>query len=285
MIWIMHHNDADGRCAAAIVSRLWDSKSDLKFIELDYNMEVPVPSGADDVERIYIVDFSVKPDVMEKLLARGIALRWIDHHKSAQNYPYQYVPGLRDFKDKHLSGCELTWQYLFPDMTMPAAVRLIGDYDTWRLKEAPLSVNFHEGLKLCDTQPGAPIWSTLLGEGEPYLVTTIADEGSLVIKYRDRYAQDIRKSYGYTTYFEGYHAYVVNLYKMGSAAAGNDNLSQYAVVLCYIHDGVRFVVSVYSKHPDVDCSNIAVKYGGGGHKGAAGFTCEVLPWKREAVKV
>ena len=29
---------------------------------------------------------------------------------------------------------------------------------------------------------------------------------------------------------------------------------------------------------EVDTSEIAKKYGGGGHKGASGFNCDILPW-------
>ena len=37
-------------------------------------------------------------------------------------------------------------------------------------------------------------------------------------------------------------------------------------------------VSLYSTKPDIDCGAIAKSFGGGGHKGAAGFRCEKLPF-------
>ena len=39
----------------------------------------------------------------------------------------------------------------------------------------------------------------------------------------------------------------------------------------------KFTVSLYGKG-DIDVSKIAVKYGGGGHYGAAGFQSETLPF-------
>ena len=36
--------------------------------------------------------------------------------------------------------------------------------------------------------------------------------------------------------------------------------------------------SIYSDNPDIDCSVYAQSYGGGGHKGAAGFQAETLPF-------
>lgn len=37
-------------------------------------------------------------------------------------------------------------------------------------------------------------------------------------------------------------------------------------------------VSIYSTKPEIDCGAIAKSFGGGGHKGAAGFICDRLPW-------
>ena len=37
-------------------------------------------------------------------------------------------------------------------------------------------------------------------------------------------------------------------------------------------------VSLYSTKPDIDCGAIAKSFGGGGHKGAAGFQCKDLPF-------
>ena len=47
-----------------------------------------------------------------------------------------------------------------------------------------------------------------------------------------------------------------------------------------LKDG-RWRVSLYSTKPEVDCAAIAKLLGGGGHRGAAGFICEKLPWETE----
>jgi nanoRNase/pAp phosphatase (c-di-AMP/oligoRNAs hydrolase) len=41
-------------------------------------------------------------------------------------------------------------------------------------------------------------------------------------------------------------------------------------------DGDEWIISLYSRN--IDVSEIAKKYGGGGHKGAAGFHCKDLPF-------
>lgn len=46
-----------------------------------------------------------------------------------------------------------------------------------------------------------------------------------------------------------------------------------------LKDG-RWRVSLYSTKEEVDCGAIAKVLGGGGHKGAAGFICDELPWSK-----
>ena len=41
----------------------------------------------------------------------------------------------------------------------------------------------------------------------------------------------------------------------------------------------KWTVSLYSTRDDVDCGEIAKAFGGGGHKGAAGFQCVDLPFE------
>lgn len=44
--------------------------------------------------------------------------------------------------------------------------------------------------------------------------------------------------------------------------------------------GKHWLVSLYhaAHRKDLDLSSIAVKHGGGGHRGACGFTCKTLPF-------
>ena len=53
-------------------------------------------------------------------------------------------------------------------------------------------------------------------------------------------------------------------------------IHEYPIVIAYYWDGGRWKISLYSEK--VDVSEIAKAYGGGGHKGAAGFQCGALPF-------
>lgn len=272
----IHHNDLDGRCAAAIVAKKF-KKENLRFLEMDYKDEFDYHYVMLD-DPIVIVDFSLKPEVMEVLFAITKNIIWIDHHVTAKDYPYQHLDGLRDFTDKGNSGCELAWKFFFPDEEMPDCVRFIGDYDKWALKYDPECFQYYEGMKMRQEidNPASYEWEILLENN--YYTNYVLSDGKAAIEYRDNYCAGLRKSYGYETSINGVRAYACNQYMFGSKGFG-EKFDEYPVCLAYIHDGSRFTVSLYST--TIDVSMIAKNHGGGGHKGAAGFVCDNLPWSKE----
>jgi uncharacterized protein len=279
-----HHNDLDGRCAAAIV-RKWfkerksiegDARGYIVFHEMDYKDQPNFDEVMD--EEVAIVDFSFKPEVMAKLLVQTDRVIWCDHHKTAAAYDYgRELAGIRDFTEKGRAGCEVAWDFFFPRTPCPSPVKLLGDYDAWRLQEGERTFAFYEGLKLYATDPSSPIWTTLLGENVGPLCMEICTAGRNAIYYRDNYCREIMKSFGYETEIDGIQAYATNLYRFGSQGFVQ-NWNKYPICIAYIHDGQRFTVSLYSE--TIDVGEIGKKHGGGGHKGAAGFTCDELPFGR-----
>lgn len=277
---IFHHNDLDGRCAGAIAWRWAMSQKaayygeKIETVEVDYkdSINLSMPSG----ERIIIVDFSFKPIQFDTLIANGVHIIWIDHHKTAAHYPFQDLDGLRDFTDKGRAGCELAWEYFNPKQPMPTAVTLIGDYDKWALMFQPECFQLYEGLKMEVTIPQSAIWDHLFSG---VMVDQIIKQGKSAIRYRDNYCEKICHDFGYEVEWEGYKTFATNFYQFGSKGFG-DRMDKYDFCIAYIHDGKRFTVSLYSVK-DVDVSEICKKHGGGGHKGAAGFVCEQLPFQKE----
>ncbi len=280
-IHIIHHNDADGKCAAAIVLRYYAPRMSfpperISLYSVNYNIPVDVSQMAPD-DLVIIVDFSYAPDEMKKIeealadKATGNII-WIDHHKTAERYGYAYE-GLRDFTNKGRSGCELTWQHFLGVEPAPPVVTLIGDYDAWRLKN-PDSIAFHEGIKLFCSEVSDPLWAPLL-DSNPDVFNLVLAGGQIALQYRTVYCAGIRRDFGYETVFSGHLAYAMNVFGFGSGAFG-DIFNQYPLVIAYIHDGTKFTVSLYSE--TVDVGEIALAHGGGGHKGAAGFVCSILPF-------
>lgn len=270
----LHHNDADGRCAGAIVYRkaLQDER-EFKFYEMDYAKPLPeIPDGAE----VWMVDFSLKPDVVKGLQDRGCTIVWIDHHATAKDFSYGNVDGLRDFKEKNSAGCELTWRYCFPDEYMPMIVTMVGDFDKWAMKYEPYCKNVVLALDAENTDPVTGIWHDAFKDQA--VVDKLNEKGKTLEQFRTNLCKEQCTKYGYETKFGGHAAFALNFAPWGSLKFG-EFMDKYPVLIGYAFDGDKYTVSLYSK--DVDVSKIAKANGGGGHKGAAGFTCDKLPFVRE----
>lgn len=275
---IFHHNDLDGRCAGAIAFKYAMGLSfgyGIETIEVDYKDVLPLYKIRDK-EMVVIVDFSFPPEDMEMVLKKTEEVIWIDHHKTAERYPYQHLKGLRDFKDKNKSGCELTWEYFFTNDPIPRAVSLIGDRDKWAWRMGPDTTPFNQGLKLYDTRPESKLWEYLF-ERQGMMDKQIIEEGKMCVKFRDSLCYDYAKRMGFETEFEGHKSFAMGICMFGSEAFGS-RIREYPLCISFEFDGEKFTVGLYSEK--IDVSEICKKHGGGGHKGAGGFVCNSLPFKK-----
>lgn len=122
----IHHTDADGLCAAAIVYRelnnIYQPAKPSDFIPYNYGWKLELPGDVKAGETIYIVDLSLDDVIMnaiEFFVAHGCDVVHIDHHISTQKF-YAELPDerrkiydedvIKFFSDK-ISGCMLTWVY------------------------------------------------------------------------------------------------------------------------------------------------------------------------------
>lgn len=273
-----YHNDLDGKCAAAIVFRGAGVKPEgkkhrLQLIEMDYNREIDLRS-IEQNERIWIVDFSFKPEVMEEILKVTQDIIWIDHHKTAMEYKYSIdLPGIRDVS---LSGCELTWRYVYPNITMPKIVHMLGRYDVWDFSEYGEDLNkLQAGIKLHNTDPANYEWVDWLDSSLETMVDLL-NEGNTALQYRNNYYTDLIKAAVFFFDFEGHKVVACNA-GLVSSQLFDSVQEEFDIMMPFYFAKNKWIVSLYTTK-DIDVSEIAKKYGGGGHKQAAGFTCEELPF-------
>lgn len=274
----IHHNDLDGCCAAAVVAHAFSGKVEkIEFREVDYSSAFPFDALREG-EKLYIVDFSVKPEVMHEILKITNDVHWIDHHKTAAEYYYgTRLKGLRDFTEPGKSGALLTWEYLeTPRNEVPLAVSLTSDYDTWQHALAG-STEFNLGVMMqpWSHHPSSLQWGQLLeSEDKCKAMITAGEQAKL---FRQQKCEDYCRSYGYETEIGGKRAFAVNLYTFGSHTFGQ-RMREYPICAGYVWNGSRWTVSLYSDL-GVDTSVISKGFGGGGHSGASGFVCDDLPFK------
>ncbi len=275
----LYHDDADGRCSAAIVLRALGKHVVLHA--MDY--QAPAPwhlIGAAGV--VVIVDFSLSTEDMQRICETS-ELIWIDHHKTAIEdlAALADLPGLRDLDE---AGCVLTWRYFFPQEPMPEAVAYIGDRDVWRFA-IPETAHFSEGLFYEDSNPGNhDLWAPLL-DREPGLVRGLIERGQVLNKARLAGIRRRVERYGFEIVFEGHRTLAINLRGNGDIGAYIRELG-YTLAYCYFDSfrNGRLMTTVTLYSDEVDVSVIAQRFGGGGHGGAAGFSFERIdsPFPRDA---
>ena len=277
MLCFYHSADLDGHCAGASVKHF---VPDVELIGINYGDEFPW--GKVRGQQVYMVDFSLQPfDQMIRLKEEASRLIWIDHHKSAieewQKVGCPYINGIR--RDG-TGACALVWEYF--DHVVPEAVRLLAEYDVWNHTD-PCTLPFQWGLRMEETRPGINMdfWQYLFTLKKTQLMPWF-EKGRLLLKYQAQENEKYIRAAAFETTLGGAPCIAVN--KMLTNSQLFDSVwdaTKYAMMITFGWRKGQWTVSLYSTREDVDCSAIAKKHGGGGHKGAAGFQCMSLPFDPE----
>jgi oligoribonuclease NrnB/cAMP/cGMP phosphodiesterase (DHH superfamily) len=310
-----YHDDLDGRCSAFLVHNFLGNISPVyedyvlfkhnkhskeDFIKMNYDGNFPLDTIKED-ELVFIVDYSISRGEMMDLLKKTKNVYWIDHHISAiekfKNFPHA-IKGLRV---NGIAACVLT--YMFFNMPfvncpymddesikeisveeyVPQFIRLIGDRDAWEWRFGDQTKFFNLGIQMYETDPFSEIWidlfkseSSLLSPPYSKMIDGVCNTGVTISRYLDRNNEEYINSYGYESEFEGHKVFVCNRALCGSELFG-DLFYQYDFVVTFVFNGHQYKYSLYSN--SIDVSEIAKKYGGGGHMGASGFSSEKLLFK------
>lgn len=281
-----YHNDMDGRCAGSIVAAFTGNYNKNDYFEVGYSSPLPIDK-VKDMEQVWFVDYSFKEDtkyILDELINKTCNIVWIDHHTSSMRLleKYPILNCIRGLRQEGISGAALTYMYCFDEdfKHIPSYVKFVSDYDCWQFKFAPDTTNFKLGIDTCEHDALDPIWQTLFDdhankdfEIRDTLRNLIAT-GEVIKSYIDGDNERYRESYGYESEIGGYKCYVVN--RMSNSWIFGDRYNEYPLVCVWVFKGNKYKYTLYSGNKDVDCSKIAEKYGGGGHKGAAGFEIDEL---------
>jgi oligoribonuclease NrnB/cAMP/cGMP phosphodiesterase (DHH superfamily) len=310
---VFHHNDLDGRAAGAVINHFREGKSlkadrrrsstssnekidAYEFIEMEYSREFPLDSISIN-EQIYIVDFHVQnDDDFRKLQAITQNITLIDHHKSTvehrEKHPELYS-NIESIITSARSGCWLTWEYFvllemkaeyFDDnakIIIPKAIQLIDDMDRW-IWDYEETENFTTGMKLYSHQPTDEVWVQLLSRNAGSLIARIIERGITCVQYDNMISNDYCNAYGFEATFEGHKTFAQGMYRGGSKAFG-ERIKQYPLLISFEFTGDKWIIGLYSE--TIDVSEIAVRHGGGGHRGAAGFVCDELPFSKDVKRI
>jgi oligoribonuclease NrnB/cAMP/cGMP phosphodiesterase (DHH superfamily) len=277
----IHHNDPDGRASAAIVRRALGTS--VKLYEINYGDGIPWEL-IESARHVIMVDFSLDQAAMLRI-ADGRRFTWIDHHVSAIEANADISPHWEGLQSLDEAACVLTWQFFYPGQPVPRAIVLIGDRDIWRMAEEPTRP-FGEGLNQENQRPdNDKLWRALLDD-DAELVAQFTSHGEILYRARIEQLRRFARRFGYECTFEGHRTLVVNRPGEGELVEIVHDMG-YELAYCYVDNTTNgsLHTNVMLGSRSVDVSKIAMKFGGGGHKGAAGFRFERtsgLPFPVEA---
>lgn len=272
-----YHNDHDGRCAAYVVAKYFDNFNRNDFFEVNYSDKLPIDNLEKEV--VIFVDYSFTKDtchIIDQLKKQKCYVVWIDHHKSSMEIAdtYGYIKGIRNTS---LSGAALAWCYyynggdIFNIKDMPEFIKYIDDYDRWQYKFGNITDYVKLGIEAHPYDFNDDIWRLL--DTEDYLDEVIKD-GKVISKYMENNNKYYTELWGYETTIDGIKAIAVN--RKSNSLLFGDLLDTYPIGISFAFDGNKYVYTLFTKDDNIDCSKIAAKFGGGGHKGAAGFQTKDL---------
>ncbi len=292
---IYHKADFDGIFCREIAKKFLP---EAELIGWDYNDPTPtIEKGS----LVYMLDISVEG------LMDLPNLIWIDHHKSAIE---KFDKSTKGYRIDGVAACRLTWQWFTRDkgpmpnspleiplpekedfvdriVVEPYAVRLAGEYDIWDKRDSNAEL-FQHGLRSQDLNEN--MWDLLLVNEDEHTdgvadagtitVRALLDAGKAIQYAKTKENSSIIKSYGFDLKFEGLNFLACNHARFNSHLFIDGIKPEHDALFGFNWSGSDWRVSLYhapgKEHHDL--SLIAVKYGGGGHKGACGFRIMALPF-------
>jgi hypothetical protein len=304
---IYHRADFDGIFCREIARKFLP---DAELIGWDYTDPEPA-KHFDETQGLYILDLSV-PSLMDHP-----NLIWIDHHKSAIEKYSPRIPGYRidgvaacrlawqwfsGFVNKFGNDTPQKADYVERRVMEPLAVRLAGEYDIWD-KRDPRAELFQHGLRsreltdfdwrqmLSTERPSieevekltAVGWQSDLepdGTMAPATVSGLLENGKALQYSQTRQNESVIKEIGFTLQWEGLTFLACNAARYNSHLFTTGLKPEHEACFGFKWTGKNWSVSLYHapgrEHHDL--SAIAIKHGGGGHRGACGFTTDKLPF-------
>lgn len=260
---LYHANCTDGSGSALSAYLIFGDSAE--YIPVQYG-EAPPPFTAGDI--LYIVDFSYPRDVLLEMAERASVIQVIDHHKTAEaDLESIDHPNIKVHFDMNQSGAVMTWKFFHPDRSVPPLLQHIQDRDLWLFKMHG-SKQIHRALGMYEDWRD---WAQFL-----YEVRTLIAEGEAIIRFLE--VQTARIIGGPPRNFFGTNEVVpiFNLPGFMISDALNQALDDhpecpYAVGFIILPGKTLYSLRSRTAE-DVDVSAIAQKFGGGGHKHAAGFS-------------
>ena len=292
---VIYHGDCfDGFCAAWVFRSFAGPECD--FHAARYGEDPP------DVTKryVWILDFSYPREVMKEIILKSKRTVVYDHHQTAEAALNGVIQEIRTEKnilreadkivfDMHRSGAGITFDELqrehgrkrgfheprFNGARSNWVVDYIEDRDLWKMK-------LEDSAAISAYIATVPYTFEAYTELEKLGADKAAEKGAAIQSYIDMYGKKARK-HANLRQVGGFEVPVVNMPYMNCSEHVGKLAEEYPdhEFACgfFMRDDGKWQFSLRARG-DFDVSEIAKQYGGGGHRGAAGFAVDTLPWEK-----
>lgn len=152
---VYHSIDMDGWMSAALVQHFLHDTQDLVFANYNQDEKAIEIVLREKPEILYVVDYSFKPEVFDKIIDACGKVFWFDHHVTAidgASEKMKALPGLR--RSEGISAAGLVWEYVgVKNKRVSELVDLVSRYDIWDFDDKnPLECDppkLNERLSFC----------------------------------------------------------------------------------------------------------------------------------------
>lgn len=259
---IYHGNCADGFSAAWCFHRKYGAACD--YLAGTYQQDPPDVTG----RCVYLVDFSFRRAVVERMLAQASHVVLIDHHKTA----IADLAGIDSdkfsaFTDLHRSGATLAWDFLFPGEPRPPLLEHVEDRDLWRFA-LPGTVEIQEFV--FSHEYTFETWDRLMASDHAGL-SQMQVAGTALARKARKDAAELVRTCARRMAIAGHDVPAASIPYTLASVAGHAMAHGEPFAACYYDTSEHRVFSLRSCEHGLDVSAVAAQYGGGGHVRAAGF--------------
>ena len=264
---IYHGFCADGFTAAWVVWKFYGAGQ----VESHAATHGEPPPEVDGRE-VYLVDFSYPRPVMEAMVRHARKLTVIDHHVTAAQELAGLIrhDGIVDgVFDMDKAGCLLTWQWFFKDKQPPPALLAVNDRDLWKFARPSTREIF---LALTSYPYDFETWDALM---EADRLESLRQDGMALSRKQQKDIAEILAAGSHLITIAGHTVPACNVPSVWASDAAHLLAQGHPFAACFWIDGEQIAFSLRSTTYGLDVSEIAKRFGGGGHQHAAGFK---LPW-------
>ena len=230
--------------------------------------DTPPPTGLSG--HVIIADFSYSAEELRELAAAVERVTVLDHHAG----PYEELSELGDLIeyvfDSNRCGASLVWQWLHPETAIPTLVQYVEDRDLWRnLLPHTAEISAHMQATPFTFEAWDEAWELF---NDDFNAVVQSGKGCLRMARKTVVSQ---AALAVPVCIDGVWTLAAPCpYSIGTEVAGllaeqNPDLP----FTCYFIDGPNGrKYGLRTRRDDFDVSAIAKRFGGSGHKQAAGFS-------------